>query len=56
MVSFEADPVYPDSVGFRVYRAPGWRAAARKIKNDTRIPKETGYIGVITEQKSGKWL
>jgi hypothetical protein len=25
------------------YRAPGWRAAARKIKNNTRIPKEAGY-------------
>jgi hypothetical protein len=35
--------VYPDSEGFRLYGAPGWRAAARKIKNNTRIPKETGY-------------
>jgi hypothetical protein len=26
------------------YRALGWRAAARKTKNNTRIPKETGYI------------
>jgi hypothetical protein len=34
--------------GFRVYRAPGWRAAARKIKNNTRIPKETGYISCGT--------
>jgi hypothetical protein len=33
---------YPDSEGFRGYRVPGWRAAARKIKNNTRIPKETG--------------
>jgi hypothetical protein len=26
------------------YCAPGWWAAARKIKNNTRIPKETGYM------------
>jgi hypothetical protein len=24
-------------------RAPGWRAAARKNKNNTRIPKDFGY-------------
>jgi outer membrane protein, multidrug efflux system len=29
--------------GFRVYRAPGWWAAACKIKNNARIPKDTGY-------------
>jgi hypothetical protein len=27
-----------------LFGAPGWRAAARKLKNNIRIPKETGYI------------
>jgi hypothetical protein len=35
---------YPEAEGFWIYRAPGWRAAARKTKGDTRIPKENVYI------------
>jgi hypothetical protein len=46
VVSVREILVYPDSEGFRAYRAPGWRAAARKIKSNTRIPKETGYIRI----------
>jgi YggT family protein len=34
-------------------RAPGWRAAARKIKKNTRIPKETGYYGPSAKKKPG---
>jgi hypothetical protein len=41
--------VYPGFAGFRVYWAPDWRAAARKVKNNTRIPKETGYILMLIQ-------
>jgi len=47
--------VYPDSEGFRVYRAPGWRAAARKIKSNTRIPKDTGYITRNVNHREIDW-